>query len=186
MLAANLICTRLYLRTACQRRTLGGVLHGTAYIKQQPRQVKPLNITQQLSNMELFLSMQGAKGGGQISLLNIITELKKCCNHPFLFESAEADFRGSSEDSKAVDRLVVSAGKMVLLDKLLRRLKETGHRYQYGSEYCNKGLGSLPFTHAISISSWFATSPSFRKPLAHCNDEWSGRESMRGKMFQQK
>ena len=70
---------------------------------------------------------QGARGGGQVSLLNIITELKKCCNHPFLFESAETDFRGS-DDSKAVDRLVVSAGKMVLLDKLLRRLKQTGHR----------------------------------------------------------
>ena len=62
-----------------------------------------------------------------MSLLNIITELKKCCNHPFLFESAETDFRGS-DDSKAVDRLVVTSGKMVLLDKLLRRLKETGHR----------------------------------------------------------
>ena len=70
---------------------------------------------------------QGARGGGQVSLLNIITELKKCCNHPFLFESAETDFRGS-DDSKAVDRLVVTSGKMVLLDKLLRRLKETGHR----------------------------------------------------------
>ncbi|EIE23598.1 hypothetical protein COCSUDRAFT_47361 [Coccomyxa subellipsoidea C-169] len=71
---------------------------------------------------------KGTKGGGQISLLNIITELKKCCNHPFLFESAESDFRGSNDDSKAVDRLTVSAGKMVLLDKLMRRLKETGHR----------------------------------------------------------
>ncbi|CAL8472046.1 g11588 [Coccomyxa elongata] len=71
---------------------------------------------------------KGTKGGAQISLLNIITELKKCCNHPFLFESAEADFRGSNDDSNAVDRLVVSAGKMVLLDKLMRRLKETGHR----------------------------------------------------------
>ena len=71
---------------------------------------------------------QGTKGGGQISLLNIITELKKCCNHPFLFESAEADFRGSDKDVRAVDRLVHSAGKMVLLDKLMRRLKETGHR----------------------------------------------------------
>ncbi|KAK9828376.1 hypothetical protein WJX81_001254 [Elliptochloris bilobata] len=70
---------------------------------------------------------KGARGGGQVSLLNIITELKKCCNHPFLFESAETDFRGS-DDSKAVDRLVVTSGKMVLLDKLLRRLKETGHR----------------------------------------------------------
>lgn len=26
---------------------------------------------------------------GHVSLLNIITELKKTCNHPFLFESAD-------------------------------------------------------------------------------------------------
>eukprot|EP00884_Botryococcus_braunii_P018071 jgi/Botrbrau1/4948/Bobra.0122s0026.1 len=71
---------------------------------------------------------KGTKGGAQVSLLNIITELKKCCNHPFLFESAEADFRGSEADRNAVDRLVVTSGKMVLLDKLLRRLKDTGHR----------------------------------------------------------
>ena len=25
---------------------------------------------------------QGTRGGAQVSLLNIITELKKCCNHP--------------------------------------------------------------------------------------------------------
>lgn len=121
--------------------------------------------------------MQGLKGGAQVSLLNIITELKKCCNHPvslhagstttvssacpvnpsmrtvvavccqarsvglsgcasvacsgmqFLFDSAEADFRGSEGDVNAVDRLTVTSGKMVLLDKLLRRLRETGHRY---------------------------------------------------------
>ena len=71
---------------------------------------------------------QGTKGGAQVSLLNIITELKKCCNHPFLFSSAEADFRDSGDSAQAVDRLVVTSGKMVLLDKLMRRLKETGHR----------------------------------------------------------
>ena len=27
-----------------------------------------------------------------------------------------------------VDRLILTSGKMVLLDKLLKRLKETGHR----------------------------------------------------------
>ncbi len=31
--------------------------------------------------------VQGSKG--QVTLLNIIMDLKKCCNHPFLFESAE-------------------------------------------------------------------------------------------------
>ena len=46
----------------------------------------------------------------------------------FLFDSAETDFRGSEADVNAVDRLIVTSGKMVLLDKLLRRLKDTGHR----------------------------------------------------------
>lgn len=31
-------------------------------------------------------------------------------------------------DQSLVDRLIVTSGKMVLLDKLLRRLKDTGHR----------------------------------------------------------
>jgi chromodomain-helicase-DNA-binding protein 1 len=64
-----------------------------------------------------------------VSLLNIICELKKTCNHPFLFESAEDNFRGGDDDTlRAVDRLVVTSGKMVLLDKLMTRLKATGHR----------------------------------------------------------
>eukprot|EP00891_Asterochloris_glomerata_P009533 jgi/Astpho2/9533/e_gw1.00146.29.1_t len=66
--------------------------------------------------------------GGQVSLLNIITELKKCCNHPFLFESAEAEYRGTEDDANTVDRLVLTSGKMVLLDKLMKKLKSTGHR----------------------------------------------------------
>ncbi len=74
-----------------------------------------------------YVAVQGSKGG-QVSLLNIITELKKTCNHPFLFESAEEDYRGGEDDLNAVDRLVVTSGKMVLLDKLMKRLKETGHR----------------------------------------------------------
>ena len=70
-----------------------------------------------------------AQGGGpQLTLLNIIVELKKCCNHPFLFATAEADYRGKEGDQNAVDRLVHTSGKMVLLDKLLRSLKQDGHR----------------------------------------------------------
>jgi chromodomain-helicase-DNA-binding protein 1 len=63
-----------------------------------------------------------------VSLLNIIGELKKCCNHPFLFESAEENYRGNEDDKGAAVRLVVTSGKMSLLDKLLRKLKDTGHR----------------------------------------------------------
>lgn len=64
-----------------------------------------------------------------MSLLNVITELKKCCNHPFLFESAEEEYRGNEADHRsAADRLVATSGKMVLLDKLLVKLKATNHR----------------------------------------------------------
>ena len=28
------------------------------------------------------------KGSAQVSLLNIVMELKKCCNHPYLFSTA--------------------------------------------------------------------------------------------------
>ena len=74
-----------------------------------------------------FFMAQGARGSGHVSLLNIITELKKTCNHPFLFESAEESYRGR-DDGSAIDRLVSTSGKMVILDKLLQRLKATGHR----------------------------------------------------------
>lgn len=38
-----------------------------------------------------MLVFAGARG--HVSLLNILTELKKACNHPFLFESAEDEYR---------------------------------------------------------------------------------------------
>ncbi|XP_011622955.1 protein CHROMATIN REMODELING 5 [Amborella trichopoda] len=68
--------------------------------------------------------------GNQVSLLNIVVELKKCCNHPFLFESADHGYGGNAKmnDSSKVERIVLSSGKLVILDKLLVRLKETNHR----------------------------------------------------------
>ncbi|KAJ7960580.1 protein CHROMATIN REMODELING 5 [Quillaja saponaria] len=68
--------------------------------------------------------------GNQVSLLNIVVELKKCCNHPFLFESADYGYGGDSgsNDSSKMERIVLSSGKLVILDKLLLRLHETKHR----------------------------------------------------------
>eukprot|EP00850_Spirogloea_muscicola_P013538 SM000092S24506 [mRNA] locus=s92:280974:290959:- [translate_table: standard] len=66
----------------------------------------------------------------QVSLLNIVVELKKCCNHPFLFESADYGYGGedTNDSSSKLQRMILSSGKLALLDKLLMRLKETGHR----------------------------------------------------------
>ncbi|KAI7983583.1 Protein CHROMATIN REMODELING 5 [Camellia lanceoleosa] len=68
--------------------------------------------------------------GNQVSLLNIVVELKKCCNHPFLFESADHGYGGDTNitGSSKLERIILSSGKLVILDKLLVRLHETNHR----------------------------------------------------------
>ncbi|KAL9234807.1 hypothetical protein vseg_009633 [Gypsophila vaccaria] len=66
--------------------------------------------------------------GNQVSLLNIVVELKKCCNHPFLFESADHGYGGEFNDGSKLERTILSSGKLVILDKLLVRLHETKHR----------------------------------------------------------
>lgn len=77
-----------------------------------------------------FQSLNKGVRGNQVSLLNVVVELKKCCNHPFLFESADHGYGGdsSTSDTNKVERMVLSSGKLVILDKLLTRLRETNHR----------------------------------------------------------
>ncbi|XP_010273267.1 PREDICTED: protein CHROMATIN REMODELING 5 [Nelumbo nucifera] len=77
-----------------------------------------------------FHSLNKGVRGKQVSLLNIVAELKKCCNHPFLFESADHGYGGDStiDDSSKLERIILSSGKLVILDKLLVRLRETNHR----------------------------------------------------------
>ncbi|CAK8538681.1 unnamed protein product [Lathyrus sativus] len=77
-----------------------------------------------------FQNLNKGVRGNQVSLLNIVVELKKCCNHPFLFESADHGYGGDSggSDSNKLERIVFSSGKLVILDKLLVRLHETKHR----------------------------------------------------------
>ncbi|KAG6866711.1 hypothetical protein C0991_011370 [Blastosporella zonata] len=69
--------------------------------------------------------VKSANGNNNISLLNIAMELKKAANHPFLFDGAETTGGTSDEQLKGI---VMNSGKMVLLDKLLVRLKQDGHR----------------------------------------------------------
>lgn len=123
---------------------------------------------------------RGLRGQEMRTLSNIVVELKKVCNHPFLFPNAEdqartmaiqqalhlqeteqdqqrqqemellkasgkhpteVDLKPKAADSAIVspdtqkkineamlDTLIRSSGKLMLLDRLLLRLKETGHR----------------------------------------------------------
>ncbi|KAJ3105782.1 hypothetical protein HK100_003822, partial [Physocladia obscura] len=68
---------------------------------------------------------KGISAGNQNSLLNICMELKKAANHPYLFPNAENVIVSKEEQLRGI---IGNSGKMVLLDKLLARLKESGHR----------------------------------------------------------
>ncbi|KAF8919828.1 transcription regulator [Mucidula mucida] len=69
--------------------------------------------------------VKSANGNNNISLLNIAMELKKAANHPYLFDGAETR---ANTDEETLKGLVMNSGKMVLLDKLLNRLRQDGHR----------------------------------------------------------
>ena len=71
---------------------------------------------------------EGGKGHKQ-SLLNIMMELKKASNHPFMFANAEAKIlNGSDRREDTLKGLITSSGKMMLLDQLLTKLKKDNHR----------------------------------------------------------
>ena len=71
---------------------------------------------------------QGAKGQKQ-SLLNIMMELKKASNHPFMFPSAEDRLLPhDARRDEMLRALITSSGKMMLLDQLLAKLKLDNHR----------------------------------------------------------
>uniref|UniRef100_A0ABI7W4Y6 SNF2 related chromatin remodeling ATPase 1 n=1 Tax=Felis catus TaxID=9685 RepID=A0ABI7W4Y6_FELCA len=59
----------------------------------------------------------------KMRLLNILMQLRKCCNHPYLFDGAEPGPPYTTDE-----HIVSNSGKMVVLDKLLAKLKEQGSR----------------------------------------------------------
>ncbi|XP_070142575.1 chromodomain-helicase-DNA-binding protein 1 isoform X4 [Drosophila kikkawai] len=74
-----------------------------------------------------FDALRKGKRGSTSTFLNIVIELKKCCNHAALIRPSEFELMGLQQD-EALQTLLKGSGKLVLLDKLLCRLKETGHR----------------------------------------------------------
>jgi SWI/SNF-related matrix-associated actin-dependent regulator of chromatin subfamily A member 5 len=70
-------------------------------------------------------AVNGAAGKkeSKTRLLNIVMQLRKCCNHPYLFEGAEPGPPYTTDE-----HLVNNAAKMVMLDKLLKRMKAQGSR----------------------------------------------------------
>ena len=57
-------------------------------------------------------------------------QLRKCCDHPFLFAGAEED-----PDETSLEELVSASGKLRVLDRLLVKLHKGGHRVVLFSQF---------------------------------------------------
>ncbi|KAK4530119.1 hypothetical protein CCYA_CCYA03G0976 [Cyanidiococcus yangmingshanensis] len=74
---------------------------------------------------------QGGKRNNVGNLRNIVMELRKCCNHPYLIrgvEEIETHETVQQGEEGLMRHLVEASGKLVLVDKLLPVLREKGHR----------------------------------------------------------
>ncbi|GJD12175.1 Chromodomain-helicase-DNA-binding protein 6 [Galdieria sulphuraria] len=74
---------------------------------------------------------KGAKSSNVGNLHNIFMELRKCCNHPYLIkgvEIIETQHLRSTDDESLMQHLIEASGKLVLVDKLLPKLRESGHK----------------------------------------------------------
>jgi len=67
--------------------------------------------------------LAGNENAGRTAILNIVMQLRKACNHPYLFTGLE-----DRTLDPLGDHVIQNCGKMILLDKLLQKLKEKGHR----------------------------------------------------------
>ena len=71
----------------------------------------------------------GPKGIKQTSFLNVMMELRKCCNHPLLFPSESYHFEKENKSKPSrVEQIISMSGKLIVLEKMLKRLKDQNHR----------------------------------------------------------
>lgn len=77
----------------------------------------------------------GVKG-----LNNTIMQLRKICNHPFVYEEVENAINPSRQSNELLYRV---SGKFELLDRTLPKLRETGHRVSTFSKTSCCGMVNL-------------------------------------------
>ena len=70
-------------------------------------------------------SADGKKPHGVRSINNTIMQLRKICNHPFVFNEVEDSV---NPEHRSDEIIVRTSGKFELLDRLLPKLHKTGHR----------------------------------------------------------
>ena len=69
-----------------------------------------------------------AKSGASTSLLNVMMELKKVANHPYLLPVAAEEAPLAANGLFEVKAMTKACGKLTLMSKMMKKLKATGHR----------------------------------------------------------
>lgn len=87
------------------------------------------NLLSQLEAEAAGIYKKSKDGNAWKKLQSLLMQLRKCANHPYLFPGAEVD------PSSIGDDIITSSGKMQLLDRLLFKLKSSGHRVVLFSQF---------------------------------------------------
>ncbi|KAK4569992.1 transcriptional regulator [Recurvomyces mirabilis] len=80
---------------------------------------------QLLTHNRMFVSDKDGKKAGMRGLSNMLMQLRKLCNHPFVFEEVEDQMNPARLTNDLIWR---TAGKFELLDRVLPKFQATGHR----------------------------------------------------------
>ncbi|TPP59856.1 Chromodomain-helicase-DNA-binding protein 1 [Fasciola gigantica] len=97
-------------------------------------QILRVDMTKEQANIYRLILARNYDGlmkvtrGHRASFINIVMELKKCCNHAHLIAPPSDADRSTMTGEDYMWALIRGSGKMTLLDKLLQRLKSKGHR----------------------------------------------------------
>ena len=82
------------------------------------------------------LLLEGAVVQDGPSFNNLAMQLRHCCNHPFLINGImQAEGLDAADDTTYLKKLIDSSGKLVVLNELLPKLQEQGHRVLLFSQF---------------------------------------------------
>jgi SWI/SNF-related matrix-associated actin-dependent regulator of chromatin subfamily A member 5 len=104
-----------------------------------------------------------ASGKNKTAILNIVMQLRKCCGHPYLFEGVE-----DRTLDPLGEHLVFNCGKLAVVDKLLKKLKERGSRV----------LIFTQMTRILDILEDYMVMRGFKYCRLDGNTDYDTRESM--------
>ncbi|KAK8018038.1 hypothetical protein PG991_007228 [Apiospora marii] len=84
--------------------------------------------------IKAIISRSKVKAGERKSLNNILMELRRCLCHPFIF-SDDVEDRTVTDQARIQANMVEASGKLLLLNIMLPKLKERGHRVLIFSQF---------------------------------------------------